>query len=264
MNQKPFQTQEIQSLLKQVEFNVADNYTALGGVYTESQNGAIRIKPYPVHQLGLSVTDDKSELFYVALDIFPFNGEKSSVSNIDLELVQINRTFSATTNQRGQTWFKNIPKGENYRIQVTQLPDSVAITTLATNLKAKWQEFSRLRMINCLDIPLLTRLGFASAATKKPLVEQQSHQLPKKYENKDNDSILRFFHKRDDWVVSFASKHELANKSLGLVIIDHSENERVNEILELVYDDERWRFRYVLPQSIRRSQVKRIQVYELE
>ncbi len=243
MIKKPFKTQEIQSLLKPVEFNVDDSYTALGGIYTESQNGAIRIRPYPVHQLELS--DEKPGLFYVALDIFPFNAEKSSVSNIDLELVnQINRTFSAKTNQRGQTWFKDIPRGENYRVQVAKLTDVAPITTLLTDLKAKWQRSPRLRVINSLGIPLPTTPGFAGAVQKKPLVtlglEQQPHQAPNKYENKENDSILRFFHKR-------STENELANKPIELVIIDHSENDLVNETLALVYDDERWRFRYVLP-----------------
>ena len=113
--------QKIQRLFEQCEFNVSEDYLDRGGVYTEAQNCAIRIRPYPAHQLESDITQEqKNELFYVSVDIFPFNDEKSWISNIDLELIsQKNQKFSAKTNKRGQTWFKDIPKGENYKIQVT-------------------------------------------------------------------------------------------------------------------------------------------------
>jgi hypothetical protein len=74
---------------------------------------------------------------------------------------------------------------------------------------------------------------------------KQSLQL-KKNQVGENNAILRFHKKSDQhWVVSFlTASDELANKQLRLIMHEQSGKEVLNEPQQLVYEDERWRFRY--------------------
>jgi hypothetical protein len=117
-----------------------------------------------------------------------------------------------------------------------------------------WRGIS-LTIIEQLFIP-----DFAHAAQEDPWISMglETRQPNKKYEVRDDKSTLRCRLIDDEWVVDFSTQIQQANNRVKIVISDEK-TEFINEILELVYEDERWRFRYPLPQSIV-AQVKNIRV----
>jgi len=103
--------------------------------------------------------------------------------------------------------------------------------------------------------------GFSYANREKILVSMglETPQRPKEYEIRDDVSILRFRSINNDFIVDFLIKNKVANNKVKLVITGDSNRELINEERNLVYRDERWRFRYVLPVSIV-SQVRNINI----
>jgi hypothetical protein len=119
MNKNQFPIDEIQSLLTQLEFNLGEGEMGCQGVYIENANYTFRIKPYPVDQMESSPNAEKKGLFNLLITFLPIGKDKSWVSGIKLDLLgKTSRKFSAKTNRRGQTWFKDVPAGEGYRVEV--------------------------------------------------------------------------------------------------------------------------------------------------
>ncbi|RKZ83296.1 MAG: hypothetical protein DRR19_19325, partial [Candidatus Parabeggiatoa sp. nov. 1] len=119
MSQRQLQANEIQSLLNHLEFGIGNGYIERRGVYLEIEGYAIRIKPYPTDKIRPSLTAKKG-LFDLLMTIFPLERDSAELSDIELELRPQNTAnkFTAKTNKRGQIWFREVPAGENYRIQV--------------------------------------------------------------------------------------------------------------------------------------------------
>jgi len=88
------------------------------------------------------------------------------------------------------------------------------------------------------------KLAFAYADGRFDGIKQPLQ--PKRDEVRENNAILRFHKKSDQhWVVSFlTASDELADKKLRLIMHEQSGKELVNEPQQLLYEDERWRFRY--------------------
>ena len=110
---------EIQSFLKQLEIKLGDSYFERRGVYLESESFAIRIKPYFTNQIVASPSKEKKGLFDLLITFFSFDGDKSWLSDIELELMSTTGAYLAKINQRGQTWFQNLSAGL-YTIQAKQ------------------------------------------------------------------------------------------------------------------------------------------------
>jgi len=114
MIQKKFKT--IQSLLSDLEFDVGSGYIERRGVYLENENYTIQIDPYPTDKIRPAVGKG---LFDLLMTIFPLDGDRTGLSNLKLELMGQNfAKITAKTNKRGQIWFRDVPAGEKYRIQV--------------------------------------------------------------------------------------------------------------------------------------------------
>ena len=97
--------------------------------------------------------------------------------------------------------------------------------------------------------------GFAAADGEEPWIVLGLETLnpQKKYEERDKETgktILRCRLIGNEWVVDFLTPTKSADNKVKLIMVNHSKTEILNETQELVYEDKRWRFRYVLPQSI--------------
>jgi hypothetical protein len=112
-----------------------------------------------------------------------------------------------------------------------------------------------LKIVEPLFIP-----GFCHADKENPWIAMglETRQPDKKYEVRDNNSILRCRFIDNEWVVDFSIKNKLANNQVKIILTDEK-TELFTKTLTLVYEDERWRFRYPLPQFIV-HQVKNIKV----
>jgi hypothetical protein len=115
MIQKKLKT--IQSLLSDFKFDVGSGYIERRGVYLENENYTIQIDPYPTDKIRPAVGKG---LFDLLMTIFPLDGDRTGLSNLKLELMGQNsaKKITAKTNKRGQIWFRDVPAGEKYRIQV--------------------------------------------------------------------------------------------------------------------------------------------------
>jgi hypothetical protein len=112
-----------------------------------------------------------------------------------------------------------------------------------------------LKFIEPLFIP-----DFAAAKPETPWSSMglETRQPNKKYEVRDENSILRCRLIDDEWVVGFSTQIQPANSQVKLIISD-GKKDLINETQELVYEDERWRFRYPLSRAIA-AKVKNITV----
>ncbi|RKZ81426.1 MAG: hypothetical protein DRR19_22295, partial [Candidatus Parabeggiatoa sp. nov. 1] len=120
--------------------------------------------------------------------------------------------------------------------------------------EGSWREIG-LKILEPLVIP-----DFANAEQKEPWISMglETRQPNNKYRVRDENSILRCRLIDDEWVVSFSTQIQPANSRVKLIISD-GKKDLINETQELVYEDERWRFRYPLSRTIA-AKVKNITV----
>lgn len=109
-----------------------------------------------------------------------------------------------------------------------------------------WGEMS-LKILEPLFMP-----GFAAADKEESWIALglETPRPAKKYEKREQGMILRCRFISNEWVVDFSSQKQLADNQVKLMLIDNVNTEILKETQKLVHEDERWRFRYVLPQAI--------------
>lgn len=182
----------------------------------------------------------------------------------------LRQTFKGKPEQIPVNWDKELPPALQFSSGVCQLTHEQSNRLIRQfpelpklpqpSSEGEWKKIG-IKILEQLLIP-----GESRGDDEKTCLSMavETSEQPKEYEVRDDVSLLSFSlvkkNLKKKFVVQFAIQNKVTDDKVKLVITGDSNLELINDEQKMVYQRERYRFRYVLPVSIA-SKVRNITVF---